>query len=180
MKQGVILALVTAIAAQFLILTGLYVKAQVPLWSGEPIRVKTTPVDPRSMFRGNYARLNYGFSEIKKSALPVDRPVRQGEVVYVSMKMSPSGLYVFSSASLKRPTEGIFLRGRLTNIGAWRNDDSYRVKYGIEAYFAPKKKALQLEKDLREGGVAELMVTSSGQVSLKSVVGDEKSDVQRN
>lgn len=180
MKQGVILALFAAIAAQFLILTGLYVKAQVPLWSGEPIRVKTIPVDPRSMFRGNYARLNYGFSEIKKSALPIGRPVRQGEVIYVSLKMSPSGLYVFSSASLKKPAEGVFLRGRITNTSAWRNDDSYRVKYGIEAYFAPKKKALQLEKDLREEGVAELMVTSGGQVRLKSVVGGEKNEVQRN
>ncbi|WP_444946522.1 GDYXXLXY domain-containing protein [Microbulbifer sp. VTAC004] len=178
MKRGVFFALVAAIAVQFLILAGLYVKAQVPLWSGEPIRVKTIPVDPRSMFRGNYARLNYGFSEIKKSALSAGRQVRQGEVVYVSLKKSPSGLYEFSSASFDKPDEGIFLRGRISNTRPWGNDDSYRVKFGIEAYFAPKKKALQLEKDLREGGVAELMVAPSGQVSLKTVVGEERAGEQ--
>ena len=46
-----------------------------------------------------------------------------------------------------------------------------RVKYGIEAYFAPKERALELEDKLRDGGVAELMVTSSGQVALRDVTG---------
>ncbi|MFA0813549.1 GDYXXLXY domain-containing protein [Microbulbifer epialgicus] len=178
MRRGVIFALIVAIAAQFLILTGLFVKAQVPFLTGEPIHVKTIPVGPRSMFRGNYARLNYGFSEIKKSALPTDRLVRQGEVVYVSLKQSGSGLYKFSSASLQKPIEGVFLKGRIANARPWRNHESYRVKYGIEAYFAPKEQALQLEKDLREGGVAELMVAPSGQVSLKSVIGDVRAGNQ--
>ena len=61
----------------------------------------------------------------------------------------------------------VFLRGRIAN-----NYSPYRVKYGIEAFFAPKKKALQLEKDLRNGGVAILMVTRSGRVALKDVVPD--------
>ena len=34
---------------------------------GKEIRVKVVPVDPRSLFRGNYARLNYDFSRLKKA-----------------------------------------------------------------------------------------------------------------
>ncbi|WP_444909237.1 GDYXXLXY domain-containing protein [Microbulbifer sp. TRSA005] len=171
MKKGLTFTLGMAIAAQFLILVGMYVKAQVPLWTGEPIRVKTIPVDPRSLFRGNYARLNYDFSRIAKSALTEERRIREGEVVYVSLKKSPSGLYEFSAASLEKPVEGIFLKGRIAGANPWSAEQFYRIKYGIEAYFAPKEKALQLERELRDGGIAELMVAPSGQVSLKSVIG---------
>jgi len=52
-----------------------------------------------------------------------------------------------------------------------RGLSSFRVKYGIEAFFAPKIKALQLEKDLRSGGVAVLMVSSGGKARLMEVVG---------
>ncbi|MDP5208641.1 GDYXXLXY domain-containing protein [Microbulbifer sp. 2205BS26-8] len=172
MKRTIPIALGMAIAAQCLILIGLYVEAQVPLWLGEPIRVKTVPVDPRSLFRGNYARLNYDFSTIAQSAFQEDQPLRQGEVVYVSLKKHPSGLYVFSSASLERPQRGIFLRGRVAG-NRWSNTGDYRIKYGIEAYFAPREKALQLEDALRDGGVAELMVMSSGRAGLRKLAGDD-------
>ena len=39
----------------------------MPLWTGKEIRVKVVPVDPRSLFRGNYARLNYDFSRLEKA-----------------------------------------------------------------------------------------------------------------
>ena len=41
---------------------------------------------------------------------------------------------------------------------------------GIEAFFAPKEKALKLEKDLRNGGTAILMVARSGNAALKDVI----------
>ncbi|MFS1523462.1 GDYXXLXY domain-containing protein [Microbulbifer sp. 2304DJ12-6] len=171
MKRIPLIGLGIAIATQFLILIGLYVQAQIPLWLGEPIRVKTVPVDPRSLFRGNYARLSYDFSSIDQSAFKEDQPLRQGEVVYVSLKKHPPGLYVFSSVSLEKPQKGIFLRGRVMG-NRWRNNAGYRIKYGIEAYFAPREKALELEDALRDGGVAELMVTPSGRAGLRKVVGN--------
>ncbi|WP_299582796.1 GDYXXLXY domain-containing protein [uncultured Microbulbifer sp.] len=173
MKRGVTFALGAAIAMQFLLLVGMYVQAQIPLWNGEPIRVKTIPVDPRSLFRGNYARLNYDFSRVKASDLTGSKRLREGEVVYVSLKKSTTGLYVYSAASLKKPTEGVFLKGRIASGNRWRNEQAYRIKYGIEAYFAPKEKALQLERELRDSGIAELMVAPSGQVRLRNVVGHD-------
>lgn len=166
-KSRIILALAIAIALQGVVLAGMLVKASMPLWTGEEIRVKTVPVDPRSMFRGNYARLNYDISQVPASALQSDIKIRIGEVVYVSLKPDDEQLYTLASASLQKPPNGIFLRGRITN-----GYSPYRVKYGIEAFFAPKKKALRLEKDLQQGGVAILMVTDSGHVALKDVVPD--------
>ena len=164
-RSRIIIGFGIAIALQFFILTGMVVKAAMPLWTGTEVRIKTVPVDPRSLFRGNYARLNYEISQLKAEFLQSDRALRIGEVVYVRLTAGDDQLYTLTSASLDKPDSGVFLRGRLTSA-----HPPYRIKYGIEAFFAPKQKALKLEDDLRQGGIAILMVTESGDVALKDVV----------
>ena len=164
MKSSTRMGLVAAVVLQLFVLTGMVVKAALPLWTGTEIRVKTVPVDPRSMFRGNYARLNYAFSTLPEGALG-NAELRADEVVYVRLQPGEDGLYEYAGASLIQPYDGVFLRGRMS--GSFMPN---QVNFGIDAFFAPKEKALQLEKDLRDGGVAVLMVTSDGSVTLKDVV----------
>ena len=164
-RSPVVIGLGAVVALQFFVLSGMVVKAAMPLWTGTEIRVRTVPVDPRSMFRGNYAELNYEIGQLPNNALSDSTSLRIGEIVYVSLKLGENGLYRFKDVSLHKPAEGIFLRGRIVD-----NQPPYRVEYGIEAFFAPKTKALQLEKDLRNGGVAVLMVTGGGRVALNDVV----------
>jgi uncharacterized membrane-anchored protein len=164
-RSKVVIWLASAIVLQFLILSGMLVKAAMPLWTGTEIRVKTVPVDPRSLFRGNYALLNYDISQLPDHVFGDSSSIRLGEIVYVSLTPDEQGLYRFKDASLDQPDGGIFLRGRIVD-----NYPPYQVMYGIEAFFAPKTTAVQLEKDLRNGGVAVLMVTDSGRVALRDVV----------
>jgi uncharacterized membrane-anchored protein len=56
--------LVIIICFQVVILLCVYLNAVTPLWSGREIKLATVPVDPRSLFRGNYARLRYHISDI--------------------------------------------------------------------------------------------------------------------
>ncbi|MEM7408237.1 MAG: GDYXXLXY domain-containing protein [Pseudomonadota bacterium] len=160
---GILLA---TILGQGVILIGMVVKAAMPLWVGQSVPVETVPVDPRSLLRGNYARLNYAFSRLPKKLFDGATPKRPGEVVYVVLQRGDNGLYEASAASLTRPDSGVFLRGRVT-----RAYSPYRIRYGIEAWFAPKVAALALEKDLADGGIAELRVTSDGQAAIESVRG---------
>ena len=164
-RSKIIIGLGVTLALQLFILLGMVGKAALPLWTGTEIRVMTIPRDPRSMFRGNYARLNYEISTFPQDKLKDGRKLRRGEIVYVSLEPGVSGLYSIVGVSLDKPAEGVFMRGRIT-----RAYNPYRVEHGIEAYFAPKKKALQLERDLRKSGVAVLMVTDNGRVTLKDVV----------
>ncbi|MFC4877328.1 GDYXXLXY domain-containing protein [Microbulbifer halophilus] len=170
MKRILKPGLAVAIAFQFLILTGMYVAAQMPLWSGEEIHLKTIPVDPRSLFRGNYARLEYEISQVSAEHFPEGASLRRGEVVYISLEPGREGLHELAGAGLEKPDEGLFLRGRVT--GSWLGGarDNYHIDYGIEAFFAPKEKALELESDLRNGGVAEVMVSGGGRARLKDVI----------
>ncbi len=169
--------LFAAVLFQFVVLTGMYVKAAIPLWTGQEIKVKTVPVDPRSLFRGNYARLRYEFSEIDARELKSEAELDVGDIVYVSLKLNRLKLYEFSGASLETPQNSIFLRGRISNTRFTRprsdSDGSdiehYAINYGLDAFFAPKEKALALERDLREGGIAVLMVASDGRARIKSI-----------
>ena len=97
--------------------------------------------------------------------------MRVGEVVYVNLKPGADDLYEFAGASLAPPADGIFLRGRLVTASV-----PFRIKYGIEAFFAPKDRALKLESDLRDGGVAVLMVTGGGQAALEDVIANSNAD----
>ena len=160
-----------AIALQVLVLGGMVVNAALPLWTGTEIRVRTVPVDPRSMFRGNYARLRYEFTSLPEDALGGEDNVRNGEVVYVSLEPGDGEIHGFAGASFEPPSDGIFLRGRISGIYP-----PYAVRFGIEAYFAPKEKALELEQNLRSGGIAVLMVSEGGRAALKDVIPDPKAD----
>jgi len=159
-----VVALLGVMVLQLLLLVGMLAKASLPLWTGQEIRVRTVPVDPRSLFRGNYARLSYDFSRIPKDTLPEDA-LRRNEVVYVTLQRADDNTWQYQSVSLDKPGSGVFIRGRLQNRG-----QRFDVRYGIEAWFAEKEQALKLEHDLRDGGVAVLMIDSSGKAALKEIL----------
>ncbi|MGL6162548.1 GDYXXLXY domain-containing protein [Microbulbifer sp.] len=170
MKKKIVIGLIAAIAFQFVILTGMYVSAQMPLWTGTEVKLKTVPVDPRSLFRGNYARLEYTISRVDASLFPPGKRLRNGEVVYVSLEPGKNDLYELSGVSLQKPQSGLFLRGRVADRWFEGPGGSVRIKYGIEALFAPKEKALALEKELVDGGVAVVKVSGGGKARLQGVV----------
>ena len=158
--------LAAVVVIQVGILAGEYLNAVYPLWTGQEVKLKTVPVDPRSLFRGNYALLNYGIANV---ALPysADRQKpRHGEIIYVKLKEGKDGVYLSESTSLTRPEQGLFIRGRVQS----KRFRGPQVRYGIEAYFLPKEKALTLEKELRRGGIAKVMVAGNGKAALKEVI----------
>lgn len=166
------ITLVLAIAFQGFALIGMYVNAAIPLWTGQEIRVATIPVDPRSLFRGNYAQLRYAFDVIRSAELDSDEVLRNGEVVYVLLEKQADGTYAFSGASLARPDGAVALRGRVTDHFIDENEEAfYGIHYGIDAFFAPKERALALEQELRDGGIAVLMVAADGRARIKDILG---------
>lgn len=168
-KKNIIKGLMVVITFQLIVLGSEYLGAVYPLWTGKEIRLRVTPVDPRSIFRGNYARLRYDISNIRSKYFDSSKGLRNDEVVYVKLKPGEDGLFVFEDAGLTKPENGLFIRGRLRG-GPFRNEWRYNVHYGIEAFFTQKEKALKLEKELRSGGVAIIMVARNGKATLKEIV----------
>ena len=173
MKNRLVIGLVAAVCFQLLVLVGMYVKAALPIWTGDEVKVQTIPVDPRSMFRGNYALLRYEFSELDTEINSISQDLRHGEIVYVALKKNAENdLYEFSQLLLDKPEEGVFIRGRAQGF-RYSGQQHLRIKYGIEAFFAPKEKALALEKELADGGVAMLMIAKDGRARVIDVLPNE-------
>ena len=195
LKFGFILA----IALQAFILVWMLISANLPLWFGQEIKVHTRPVDPRSLFRGNYAHLDYPLERflLLPSNSLYNKTLRKGEVIYLSLKQNKEGIYAADNLSLTPPKNKTYLKGRVLSphragnsnkrrsvlekfIGRSPNKHSIiRLKFAnINAFFAPKEKALALEKQLRKGAIAVLMVSSSGKAILKTVTKGSEKPVQ--
>ena len=171
-RRWIMPGLVAVIVLQISVLTIEYIASVYPLWTGKEVRLKTTPVDPRSLFRGNYAVLNYDISRVSLDNMEDALLRRSGEIIYVKLKPAENNLHVFDGASFSKPDSGLYIRGRIKSGGWSKNSQPYPVRYGIEAFFAPKEKALDLEKRLRDGGVAVVMLANSGKAALKDVIAE--------
>lgn len=115
---------------------------------GTEIVLKTEPIDPRSLFRGHYARLNYDILRIKASKFPSDQKIMKRDRIYVRLKPGEDGFWQVDEASAKRlnAADGsVVVNARVK--ASWSGE--VRVRYGIERYFAPKQKALDLETKFR-------------------------------
>jgi uncharacterized membrane-anchored protein len=158
--------LMAAIALQLGVLAMEYLGSVWPLWTGEEVRLEIAPVDPRSLFRGNYARLAYTVASVESKLFEgSSRTLRKGEVVYVFLEEGEGGVWHATRVQLEEPLSGLFLRGRL--IQTWPGTEQpLRVRYGIEAWFAPKEKALEIEQATRrrqgEGARAYAVVAVAG------------------
>ncbi len=172
MKKNLLIGLSAVILLQIVVLVAEYVNAVYPTWTGQEIQLKTIPVDPRSIFRGNYARLKYEISEIPGTTINTSRIPRNGEVVFVLLNRDRNGICSYNTASLEKPKNGLFIRGRIKKYSSRNKQGSYQVRYGIEAFFAPKEKALLLEKELRDGTLAVIMLDRSGKAALKDIILD--------
>ena len=168
-RRATVIALGATVALQLAIMCAGAFSAWLPLWQGQEIRLKTVPVDPRSLLRGNYARLHYDISQIDLPAALHNARIRRNEPVYVQLKKGKDGLYEYHAVAFERPNSGLYLRGRIVSLHVQNRHKMIMVKYGIEAFFAEKKQALALEEELREGGIAVLMVMKNGKATLKDV-----------
>jgi uncharacterized membrane-anchored protein len=163
-KTKTLYGLVAIIVLQLSVLVMEYGNAVFPLISGKEIKIKVVPIDPRSLFRGNYARLNYDISRVKLNDNTVE--FRKNEIVYVSLIQNNNDLYEQQSVSLVKPDSGIFIRGRAQET----RTGMLQVRFGIEAFFAPKEKALDLESKLRSGGIAIIMIANNGKAAIKDII----------
>jgi uncharacterized membrane-anchored protein len=122
------------------------------LRSGEDIKLKTLPVDPRDLLRGDYVILSYPISTISKDIVTGDIP-RDSQQVRMAVRLKPGadGLWTASEASFGdlAPAEGsVVLRtlpfeyySSVDNV----LPETLFVSYGIERYYVPEGEGKVLE-----------------------------------
>jgi uncharacterized membrane-anchored protein len=94
--------IVLTVLLQVLVLAYMAGEREHILRYGRIINLRTAPIDPRDLFRGDFVRLNYEISRISAQELPTDEfsRIEKGEKVYVSLKESSNGLYELERVNL--------------------------------------------------------------------------------
>lgn len=170
--------IILAVILQLIVLAYMAGEREYILRNGKVIHLRTAPVDPRDLFRGDYVRLNYEISRLPVKMLKGahrDPEIKKGAKIYVNLKEGPNGLYEPVDADFQKPQEGLYLTGRIpypyqkpqTGNPIW-------INFGIEAYFVEQGKGRDIEKrrgnrtDVQVPLEMEIAVGPNGKAVIKS------------
>ena len=153
-----------------------------PLAAGERHLLLCEPVDPRSLLRGDYVILSYGFQRLTKDqqeALskeweqthPEPAEDRLGHYaripddtrVYIPLNRPAHGVSSFGEPTLTKPATGAFLLAR-KGSGTWGRGE---LRAGIESYYVEEGTGLKWEKLRNQSRLlAEVAVLPDGRAGL--------------
>jgi len=159
---------ILAVILQLIVLAYMSGEREYILRNGKVIHLRTAPIDPRDMFRGDYVRLNYEISRIPVNHIRgVDSvgELKKGDKIYVSLQEAPNGLYELAKAGLEKPATGIYLAGRLPYPNrTLRASNPIWINYGIEAYFVEQGRGRAIEK--RRGNWADAQIPLEMEIAV--------------
>ena len=167
-----------------------------PLWTGEVVRMKVQPVDPRDLFRGEFVRLAMPANRMAVSDRPPDttdnnalsvRPagdwksaadlarygqLPRGSFVHVQLEPTAAGDVQAVSASPQPVAGARNLRGRLRSVDP--SSGVIVVDYGLDAFFMQEGTARPIEDAIRAGRKVEMdvAIAASGRARIRNLVVD--------
>lgn len=140
-KRMIVIAI---IAVWFIILFAFIAYKESALMNGNRVLLKTQPVDPRDLFRGDYVILNYEISDIDTDEISVDQALldelEDGDRVYVQLEKGEKYWHAVGISD-SRP-EGTYILGMVD----YYYNDRISLEYGIESYFVPEGRGKELER----------------------------------
>ncbi|MCL1865517.1 MAG: GDYXXLXY domain-containing protein [Spirochaetes bacterium] len=166
------------VAAQLFVLVFMIAKQELLLANGAKVLLKCEPIDPRSLFSGDYVNLNYEISTIEhdiisKSNLK-DIANLEGKDIYVALRLRANDRHCNIAAvsdnlaELKQKYSTV-IRGRVK----WADVDELRVKYGVESYFVPQGEGKIIEKSLDNVSV-EVSISDNGDSAISKLFLDNQ------
>ncbi len=179
MKQYRIALLALVVVLQTAALAAMIGMKQYTLSTGTPVVLETEPIDPRSLFRGDYVRLNYAISVLEKEKFPGIADFSLHEPIHVLLR---KGETYWEPVSIHKerpevPEDHVAIRGEVEgDWGRWQIGDhifGLNVRYGIENYFVPEGEGMALERPA-DGEVVSILVAvdDAGAAGIKGVLVD--------
>jgi len=176
------LRIIVIVALQTAALVAMIGMKQYTLSTGQPVLLKTQPIDPRSLFSGDYVRLNYSVSQLRFDQIEGERDFRRGDTIYVVLR--PGDEY-WEPVSVHRhqpsvPAGQIAIKGRVMSVQQQTFNrqerrteavKSINVKYGIENYYVPEGEGRALERP-KPGEIISIRVVVDryGNAAIKAVL----------
>jgi uncharacterized membrane-anchored protein len=174
-------------AAQLAALVAMVADKQWTLNTGTPVVLQTVPVDPRSLFMGDYARLAYSISQLRldgEGALAGDKDFKRHDTLWLALKPEADGAQAVSVHHQRSavPPELLALKGEVLNSSdsGWDRasnkplrQHTLTVRYGIEQYYIQEGTGGQIERP-RGGEKVSIRVAidSRGKAGILAVLLD--------
>ena len=175
------------VGLQVLFLVGQMAHYQIRVSSGETLRLRVVPYDPRSLMMGQYMDLQYDISRVDAgrihgaSQARTDAHDLTGRVLYAAMRPGAPAARAEGFWLDRMPPRKpgiVYLQGRIV----WGHDAAMNVDYGLERYYIPERRtreAAELEKQLASASrkpviTAEVAVDSRGRGLVRRVLVDGK------
>ncbi len=181
------LKIMLLVLAQVAALAAMIADKQWTLNTGTPTVLQTEPVDPRSLFMGDYARLAYTISRLNldgETALGGDKDFQRHDTVWVALKSDPDGAKAVSVHHQRSAiAPGLLaLKGEVQylNDNEWDRTTNKSVKqrtlhvrYGIEQYYVQEGTGRQVERPQGGEKVAILVaIDARGKAGILAVLFD--------
>jgi uncharacterized membrane-anchored protein len=166
---------------QIFLLLALMASKSIVVATGITVVLRTVPVDPRELFRGDYVVLRYDISQIDltRVANRLQKPrLQRGDAAYVVL--------VPSQADERQPWQAVAVFSRpptdeeLAEYGrdalslqasVVRHQGSLLdLEYGIESYFVPEGEGHVLEREAGKGLRVEVKVDRRGRAVIQRVL----------
>jgi uncharacterized membrane-anchored protein len=152
------------------IIGGFIAFKEFTLQTGDEILLKTQPVDPRDLFRGDYVILRYDISTVSTDSLSYQgSDFKEDDKVYVLLNIDDQKIGSLANIDKNKPSEGVFIEGTVKSV----YNNRLNIEYGIESYFVPEGKGKEIERNL--GKIyTKVAVDDFGNAVIKSLVLDGK------
>ena len=168
-----------------LLFSGFILYKEYTLRTGTEVVLKTEPIDPRDLFRGDYVILNYEISTLDLDEVPVEDPYfNHNDRIYLALTLE-DGYGVPKKIYRNPPDNELYLKGTVKQlIYDWEEDEDgsivedprikeLSVEYGIESYFVPEGRGREIERQQWEGEEkvdVKVVVDKYGNAVIKSLL----------
>jgi uncharacterized membrane-anchored protein len=149
------------------------------LQNGAEVLLKTAPVDPRDLLRGDYVTLNYDISRVPASTLVGGMPKDAGEKrLAVRLQKQPDGFWTIAESSfdaLPPKPDTVVVESLPFSYYPLEGDQSFQVEYGMERFYVPEGAGHDLETARNDGRASvAARVSSGGEAQIRTLMIDGK------
>lgn len=152
------------------------------LANGREVVLEVIPVDPRSLFRGDYVVLGYDIS--RYTLPPGTKPPKRNSPFYVTLKKGAGETWQAVAGGTEPPQtiqpDEVVIQGRVdyTTLATSENKQEpvvVGVRYGIESFFVPEGTGRELEQMVGDKKISAMIaIDADGQAAIKGLMSDGK------
>ena len=162
-----------------ILLTGalvvMVVNKQWILITGAEVVIEVVPVDPRSLFRGDFVRLRYKIGQLRYEQVAGHKDFSRKETVHVALRNE--GAYwravgVYRDTPPPNPGD-VIIRGKVVCAATSCLGGDLVLNYGIDRLFVPEGEGHAIEDAQRAGKVAAIIrIGSNGTAMIRGLLVD--------